>query len=367
MKIEFKGIATLACCFGLVACGDKPSAADSSGEPDPHATIENKTPPSGDAPKGMKWIPGGEFSMGTNDPTRMTCGGTGNDPMPDARPIHRVIVDGFWMDETEVTNDQFAEFVKTTGYVTVAEKKPKAEDFPGAPPEALVPGSIVFTPTPGPVPLDNFLAWWRYEPGTDWRHPEGPQSSIEGKGDCPVVHVSWDDAVAFANWAGKRLPTEAEWEFAARGGVPKMPFAWGDELRPGDKWMANIFQGPFPVKDTGGDGFVGIAPVKQYPPNPYGLYDVAGNVWEWCSDWYRPDYYETLVKAGSPTRNPQGPDDSYDPAEPSIPKKLHRGGSFLCSDQYCTRYMVGSRGKGEKSSGANHLGFRCVKSPTASK
>jgi formylglycine-generating enzyme required for sulfatase activity len=177
-----------------------------------------------------------------------------------------------------------------------------------------------------------------------------------------VVQVSFDDAVAYAKWAGKRLPTEAEWEFAARGGLVAKPFAWGDELKPGGKWMANIFQGPFPVKDTGADGFAGVAPVAQFPPNGYGLFDIAGNVWEWCSDWYRPDYYEQLAKSGV-ARNPQGPPSSFDPQEPGVPKRVHRGGSFLCSDQYCTRYMIGSRGKGEPSSAANHIGFRCVQSP----
>jgi len=314
-------------------------------------------------PAGMVWIAGGEFSMGTDDPTKMKCEGVGHDPMPDARPIHRVALEGFWMDATEVTNAQFEQFVKATGYVTIAEQKPKAEDFPGAPPEALVPGSIVFTPTPGPVPLDNFIAWWRYEPGANWRHPEGPKTDLKGRESFPVVHMSYGDAAAYAKWAGKRLPTEAEWEFASRGGAEGQPFTWGSELRPDGKWMANIFQGPFPVKDEGGDGFVGAAPVGRFPANAYGLHDMAGNVWEWCADWYRPDYYEQLAKAGV-ARNPQGPGDSFDPQEPGIPKRIHRGGSFLCSDQYCTRYMVGSRGKGEPSSAANHLGFRCVKSPT---
>lgn len=301
--------------------------------------------------------------MGTEDPTKMHCEGKGHDPMPDARPIHRVAVDGFWMDATEVTNEQFERFVKATGYVTVAERKPDPKEFPGVPAEALVAGSIVFTPAKGPVNLNDYLGWWRYEAGTSWRHPEGPQSSIEGRGKYPVVQVSFEDAEAYAKWAGKRLPTEAEWEFAARGGLEGKPFAWGDELRPNGKWMANIYQGLFPVKDTGEDGFAGIAPVAQFPPNGYGLFDISGNVWEWCADWYRPDYYATLAKEGGVARNPKGPSSSFDPDEPGSPKRIHRGGSFLCSDQYCTRYMIGSRGKGEVSSAANHLGFRCVQSP----
>lgn len=330
-------------------------------------TILLDSKPPGEAPQGMRWIPGGEFSMGTTDPTKCTCEGTGKDPMPDARPIHRVAVDGFWMDATEVTNDQFEKFVKATNYQTIAEKKPRPEDFPGAPPEALVPGSIIFTPTKAPVPLDNMLAWWRYEPGASWRHPEGPKSNIDGRGNYPVVHIAWDDAMAYAKWAGKRLPTEAEWEFAARGGLSGKLFVWGDELKSNGKWMTNVYQGPFPVKDTAADGFVGLAPVGQYAPNGFGLYDVAGNVWEWCSDFYRPDYYSTVAKAAAIAKNPQGPADSFDPQEPGIPKRIHRGGSFLCSDLYCTRYIVGSRGKGEPSSGANHLGFRCVRSAAPGK
>jgi formylglycine-generating enzyme required for sulfatase activity len=281
--------------------------------------------------------------------------------MPDARPIHRVYVDAFWMDATEVTNQQFAAFVKATRYVTVAERTPKAKDFPDAPPENLVAGSVVFTPPAHPVPLDDHLRWWDYVKGANWRHPQGPQSSIEGRDKFPVVHVAYEDAEAYARWAGKRLPTEAEWEFAARGGLAGKTYAWGDELKPGGKWQANIWQGKFPVKDTGEDGFAGIAPVQQFPPNRYGLYDVAGNVWEWCSDWYRPDYYAKLAAAGGVARNPRGPASSFDPAEPGQAKRVHRGGSFLCTDQYCTRYMVGTRGKGEVATATNHLGFRCVK------
>jgi formylglycine-generating enzyme required for sulfatase activity len=307
----------------------------------------------------MVWIPGGEFSMGCEDPTSCPCGGT--DPMPDSRPIHRVYVDGFWMDETEVTNEQFAKFVAETGYVTVAETKPKAEDFPGAPPENLVAGSIVFTPTAEPVPLNNHFQWWRYQHGANWRHPEGPDSDLKGRENYPVIHVAYPDVVAYAKWAGKRLPTEAEWEFAARGGLSGARFAWGDELKPGGKWMANIFEGTFPVTDRGEDGFKGIAPVRQYPPNGYGLYDVAGNVWEWCSDWYRPDSFKELPPPGGVITNPEGPGSSFDPAEPDQPKRVHRGGSFLCTDQYCTRYMMGTRGKGEVMTGTNHVGFRCVK------
>jgi len=309
-------------------------------------------------PDGMVWIPGGEFSMGANDPPDMDD--VGMTATLDARPIHRVYVNAFFMDKTDVTNAQFAEFVKATGYVTIAERTPTAEEFPGAPPENLSAGSVVFSPPDHPVPLDTQFRWWSYVHGANWRHPLGPHSDIEGKDNDPVVHIAYPDAEAYAKWAGKRLPTEAEWEFAARGGLSGNPFVWGAQFRPHDKWMANTHQGKFPVKDTGEDGFIGIAPVAQYPPNGYGLYDMAGNVWQWTRDWYRPDYYQALASAGVVARNPQGPASSFDPSEPDQPKKVQRGGSFLCTDQYCSRYIVGTRGKGEISTGTNHLGFRCV-------
>lgn len=311
---------------------------------------------------GMVWVSGGEFDMGCADPRDRPHGGP--DPMGDARPIHRVHVDGFWMDATEVTNGQFAEFVRATGYETVAERTPQAEDFPGAPPENLVAGSIVFTPPAETVSLDNHLRWWNYVPGADWRHPFGPDSSIEGHENDPVVHVAYEDAVAYATWAGKRLPTEAEWERAARGGLEAALYPWGDEFRPEGRWMANTWQGAFPGENTADDGFPGIAPVASYPPNAFGLYDMSGNVWEWCADWYRPDTYAEQIRTGrTGIRTPTGPPDSFDPNEPGVPKRVHRGGSFLCSEAYCARYIVGSRGKGEVSSGTNHVGFRCVKSP----
>jgi formylglycine-generating enzyme required for sulfatase activity len=310
----------------------------------------------------MVWIPGGEFSMGSEDARQMTCGGP--DAMSDARPIHRVYVDGFWMDETEVTNEQFEKFVKTTRYITIAEQTPKAAEFPGAPPENLVPGSLLFAPTSGPVPLNNYLQWWRYQPGANWRHPEGPGSDIKGREKYPVVHVAYRDAVEYAKWAGKRLPTEAEWEFAARGGLSGKLYAWGADFRPDNKWMANTFQGRFPMQNTGDDGFVGVAPVKSFPPNGYGLYDMAGNVWEWCSDWYRGDCYGQLLRQGGVVRNPRGPKSSFDAAAPTEKKRVQRGGSFLCTDQYCTRYMVGSRGKSEVRTSSNHVGYRCVRGIT---
>jgi len=327
-------------------------------------TIPNKARAPGPAPAGMVWIPGGEFSMGSDASSEALCGLAG--VTRDALPVHRVSVDGFWMDQTDVTNEKFEAFVRATGYVTIAERKPTPEEFPSAPPENLVAGSTVFTPTPGPVPLNNHLQWWSYVPGADWRHPEGPRSSIVGREKCPVVQVAYPDAVAYAKWAGKRLPTEAEWEFAARGGLSGKLYAWGNEFRPGGKYMANTYQGRFPMQDTGEDGFAGIAPVAQFPPNGYGLYDMAGNVWQWCSDWYRPDYYQQLADAGGVARAPQGPSTPFDPMEPTEQKKVQKGGSFLCTDQYCTRYLVGTRGKGEINSAGNHLGFRCVRSPSKS-
>jgi formylglycine-generating enzyme len=341
---------------------DSPAAIPQSA-PDSFAQTKPAMPaPPGPAPEGMVWIPGGEFSMGCEDPRTLPHGG--REGMPDARPIHRVSVDAFWMDRVEVTNRQYAAFVKATGYVTVAEHTPTAAEFPDAPPENLVAGSVVFAPTRQKVPLDNHYQWWSYVKGANWRHPEGPQSTTEGREDYPVTHIAYQDAEAYANWAGKRLPTETEWEFAARGGVAGKPYAWGEEFQPGGRWMANTFQGEFPVKDTGDDGFRGAAPVAKFPPNGYGLFDMAGNVWEWCSDWYRPDGYAECAAAalkGAVVRNPQGPESSFDPAEPRERKRVHRGGSFLCTEEYCTRYMIGTRGKGEISSASNHLGFRCVK------
>jgi formylglycine-generating enzyme required for sulfatase activity len=310
-------------------------------------TLDQSTEPQpapGPAPEGMVWIPGGVFLMG------------GEPSFTDAQPKHEVEVSGFWMDRTEVTNAQFARFADATGYVTVAERAPTAQQYPGAPPDSLVAGSIVFHPPDESVSFDNPLAWWQYVAGADWRHPEGPQSDIAGRGDHPVVHVCWLDAEAYAGSTGKRLPTEAEWEIAARGGLRGQRYVWGKELLPDGRWQANIWQGDFPAGNTSDDGFAGTAPVGSFPPNGFGLFDVAGNVWEWCADWYRPDYYAT-----SAPRNPQGPSSSYDPMEPGIAKRVQRGGSYLCSDKYCVRYQVGSRGKGAVDSGATHVGFRCVK------
>jgi formylglycine-generating enzyme required for sulfatase activity len=298
----------------------------------------------------MVWIPGGTFWMGSE-----------HGDMADARPRHLVQVDPYWIDATEVTNEEFARFVKATGYVTIAERKPDAKDFPGAPPENLVPGAMVFNPPRQPVALDDHYAWWSYVKGASWRHPEGPQSHLRGREKHPVVEVAWADAAAYAKWAGKRLPTEAEWEFASRGGKDRESYAWGNEMKPGGKHMANIWQGRFPDQNTGEDGYLATAPVASYPAEGYGLYDMGGNVWEWCADWYRADYYATLAAQGPLTVNPQGPMDSHDPAEPGVPKRVNKGGSFLCSDQYCSRYVLGSRGRSDPETGSANVGFRCVK------
>ena len=310
-------------------------------------------------PDGMVYIPGGEFSMGSVNPLGMQEGG--KEEMSDARPVHRVRLKPFFMDATEVTNADFEKFVLETHYVTIAEKTPTKEEFPDAPLENLVAGSVVFSPPPQPVPLTDHLQWWSYKHGANWRQPEGPGSSIKGRENYPVVHIAWPDAMAYARWAGKRLPSEAEWEFAARGGVSGQLYPWGNQLRPDGRWMINSFQGNFPNNDLGTDGFKGMAPVKKFSPNSFGLYDMSGNVWEWCSDWYRHDYYAALSRTSKLITDPKGPSDSYDPQEPGALKRVQRGGSYLCTEQYCTRYMVGTRGKGEVNSASNHLGFRCVK------
>jgi formylglycine-generating enzyme required for sulfatase activity len=314
----------------------------------------------------MVWVPGGEFTMGTDDPSSM----------PNERPAHRVKVSGLWMDDHTVTNAEFAAFVKDTGYRTTAERKPEWEEIkkqvPAGTPKPdesmLAPGSLVFTPPKGPVPLNDLSGWWAWTPGASWKHPDGPASTIDGKDNEPVVQVSWDDACAYALWAGKRLPTEAEWEHAARGGLEKKRFVWGDEFQPKGpdgkpRHMANTFQGKFPYENTAEDGFAGRAPVKSFPANGYGLYDMAGNVWNWCSDQYRVDANADAASRGL-CENPTGPTTTFDPGDPYVPvKRVVKGGSYLCHVSYCESYRPSARRGTPPDTGSSHVGFRCVMTP----
>jgi len=299
---------------------------------------------------GMMWIPGGTFLMGSDK------------HYAEEAPTHRARVDGFWMDAFTVTNRDFERFVVETGYVTLAERPASPDDYPGAKPEMLVPSSTMFKKPPGPVDMRNHYNWWVYVPGANWRHPRGPKSSIKKLMDHPVVHVAYEDAEAYAQWAGKELPTEAEWEFAARGGLEGAEYVWGDELTPGGRHMANTFQGEFPWRNTLDDGFEYTAPVGSFPPNSYGLYDMAGNVWQWTSDWY-----QEHGKIDSPcctVANPRGGsrDASYDPRQPDvkIPRKVTKGGSHLCAPNYCRRYRPAARMAQPVDTSISHLGLRCI-------
>jgi formylglycine-generating enzyme required for sulfatase activity len=300
----------------------------------------------------MVWIPGGTFQMGSDR------------HYPEEAPVHRVTVDGFWIDRTPTTNALFKQFVADTGHVTFAEIPPRAEDYPGAKPELLHPGSLVFVKPKGPVDLRNYANWWAFTLGADWRHPRGPNSTIAGRDDHPVVHVAYADAEAFARWAGKQVPTEAEWEFAARGGLDGAEFAWGDELAPEGKPMANFWQGEFPWQNHKSDGYYGTNPVGAFPPNGYGLVDVTGNVWEWTTDWYTPRHPDEEPKACCIPRNPRGgsEQDSLDPQQPEIPipRKVIKGGSHLCAPNYCRRYRPAARFPEPVDTSTCHLGFRCI-------
>lgn len=319
-------------------------------------------------PADMAWVPAGKFLMGSDSKLAQE----------NERPAHAVTVHGFWMDLSHVTNDQFAQFVKETAYVTTAEKKPDWEtvrvqlpaNTPRPPDDVLVPGAMVFVGTPSAVSLENYAQWWRYVPGANWRHPRGPDSSIEGKGDHPVVQVSYVDALAYAKWAGKRLPTEAEWEFAARGGLEQATYVWGDELMPDGTLRANYWDSrerTFPVVSPKAGGAVTTMPAGTFPPNGYGLYDMTGNAWQWVSDWYGADYFARQAGAAKkqPIANPQGPDRPFDPSEPGVPvnapKRVIRGGSFLCNESYCLSYRPSARRSCDPYSPMSHVGFRLVK------
>ena len=307
--------------------------------------------------RNMVLIPGGSFDMG----------GDNDQADKDEYPKHKVTVDSFYMDITEVTNAQFAAFVKSTGYITTAERKPNWEEIkktvpPGTPKPAdslLVAASLVFKQTSGPVNLNDYSQWWSWVEGANWKQPQGPGSNIKGKENFPVVHVSWDDAMAYCKWAGKRLPTEAEWEYAARGGRVNQIYPWGNQPVNQGTPKTNSWEGNFPYYNEQKDGFLKYAPVMSFTCNGFGLFDMAGNVWEWCSDWYHADYYKTL--AGKNTLNPKGPAKSFDPQDPYTPKKVLRGGSFLCNDAYCSGYRVARRMKSSPDTGLEHTGFRCVK------
>ena len=304
-------------------------------------------------PKGMAWIPGGTFAMGSDKHYH------------EEAPMHMVKVDGFFMDIHTVSNREFRKFIDETNYITYAERPLDPEKYPGALPEMLVPGSLVFQKAKQPVDLRNFANWWDYIPHANWKQPYGPGSTIEGKDDFPVTQVAWEDAEAYANWAGKEIPTEAEWEFAARGGLDKKEFAWGDDVTPEGKFMANYWQGEFPWQNLMLDGHEGLAPVGFYPANGYGLFDMTGNVWEWTSDWYRDKHPDNPQKACCIPQNPRGGfmENSFDPRQPDIkiPRKVLKGGSHLCAINYCFRYRPAARIPQMIDSAACHLGFRCVK------
>ena len=322
-------------------------------EPFSIGSTEQKTVlrPKGKPPaKEMVWIPGGSFTMGSND------------HYPEEAPAHPVSVDAFWMDQYVVTNAQFSRFVEETNYVTSAERAPRAEDYPGAKPELLVPASVVFHRPGYKVDLNNHFNWWTYVPNANWRKPWGPESSLKGLANHPVVHVAYEDAERYAKWVGKELPTEAEWEFAARGGLEGMEFVWGSEFTPDGQHMANTWQGEFPNENTLDDGFEWTAPVGSFSPNGYGLYEMAGNVWEWTTDWYLE--HNKLPNACCGSINPRGGslDESYDPCSSQIriPRKVMKGGSYLCAPNYCRRYRPAARMAQPVDTSTCHLGFRCI-------
>jgi formylglycine-generating enzyme required for sulfatase activity len=303
-------------------------------------------PPSPD----MVWIPGGTFLMGSDA------------YYPEEAPVHAVTVDGFWMDKYTVTNAQFQRFVEETDYVTVAERTPNPQDYPDALPELLVPGSVIFQQPSHRVDLRHPLQWWVYVPGANWQHPEGPGSSLKGRWKHPVVHVAFEDAETYATWAGKALPTEAQWERAARGGLEAMPYTWGNNYAPEGKHLANTWQGEFPWQNLRSDGRVGTLPVGSFPSNGYGLYDMAGNVWEWTTDWYLPHHPDKASKSCCIPLNPQGAtkEQSVDPTQPTMPRKVLKGGSFLCAPNYCLRYRPAARIPEPVDTSTCHIGFRCV-------
>ena len=337
---DFLRLSMVCCAFTANTWADEPTAKNEQ------------------APAGMLWIPAGKFSMGSEaEGSRMN-----------EKPVVKVSIDGFWLDEHDVTNAEFRIFVEATGYKTTVErpvdweelKKQLPEGTPKPADEMLLPGSLVFDPTKGPVDLSQMNAWWQWTAVANWQHPEGPESNLDGREQHPVVQVSWDDAVAYVKWAGKRLPTEAEWEFAARGGLEGKRFAWGDEFEPDGKFMTNTWTGDFPYKNTKEDGYERTSPVKNFPPNGYGLYDMGGNVWNWVSDYYRLDT-RARQKLEPSCHNPAGPASSYNPAHPDEPvERVTKGGSFLCHVNYCESYRPAARRGTPPDTGMCHIGFRCA-------
>ena len=310
------------------------------------ATGQRRRSPGRPPARGMVWVPGGNFTMGSDH------------HYPEEAPAHACSVTGFWMDRTPVTNADFQKFVKATGHRTQAERPADAADYPGASAEQLQPASIVFVPPSHPVPLDNPHRWWHYVPGANWRHPEGPGSSIKGRDQHPVVHIAYADAEAYAAWAGKALPCEREWERAARGGQPATEFAWGDSLHPNGRAMANTWQGHFPHHNSRADGYAGTSPVGVFPANAYGLFDMIGNVWEWTCDWYRTSHHASDNQGCCRTA-------SIDPRSEhgTMPRKVVKGGSYLCAPEYCRRYRPAARMAQGIDTSTGHLGFRCVVRP----
>lgn len=360
-----KKIFTACICFAAVACTNNVEKSVSANEDSLHSCMNvpvRFTSTGVDSIKagndttvaGMVFIPGGSFQMG----------GDNEQASKDEYPKHTVTVKAFYMDETEVTNAQFKKFVEATGYITTAERKPDWAELkktlppgtPKPPDSVMIAASLVFKQTNAAVDLNDYNQWWAWVAGANWKHPQGPGSSIIGKENYPVVQVSWDDALAYCKWAGKRLPTEAEWEFAARGGLKNNIYPWGNEHINNGKTKANSWEGKFPYYNEKKDGYVTSAPVKIFAPNGYGLYDMAGNVWEWCSDWFDYNYYQTA--ASQSALNPQGPQKSFDPDDTFTPKRVLRGGSFLCNDSYCSGYRVARRMKSSPDTGLEHTGFR---------
>ncbi|MEX0315786.1 MAG: formylglycine-generating enzyme family protein [Allomuricauda sp.] len=363
----FRNFSLLAILMVFASCGEKKSSQkQTAGDPPAQKIVAvdtsdliKKAPMGSNTPEGMVWVPGGTFMQGAV--------AQDNEAMHHEKPAHEVAVDGFFMDTTQVTNAEFSKFVKETGYVTVAERIPEWEELkkqlpegtPKPPDSILQPGSLVFKKTKSSVPnLYDFSQWWTWSIGTSWKNPEGPESTIKGKDNHPVVHISYEDALAYCKWANRRLPTEAEWEYAARGGKSGTKFFWGNDVSELSKY-SNTWEGEFPVENTKVDGFEGSSPVGTFPANGFGLYDMSGNVWEWTGDWYNPKYYQELLVKGI-ERNPKGAERPYNPTNPYAKEKVIRGGSYLCSDSYCASYRISARMASTMDSSMGHLGFRTV-------